>query len=463
MDRFDVAVLGGGPGGYVNAIRAAQLGKRVAVIEAERVGGVCLNWGCIPSKAILRSAELFDDLRHADAYGLVAERIGVDYPRVIAQSRKAADRLVKGVESLLKKHAIALVPGRGVLSAPDRVRVEAAGGVRELAAGQIVIATGSTERTLPGLDIDGAVVMTSRQALEAQRIPASLVVIGGGAVGVEFAYLYAAFGAAVTVVEMERQLLPGADAEVAEELRRSFRRRKIAVLTETRFKELRRRDDAGAEIAVSGPGGDQTLAAAQVLVAVGRAPLSQNIGLETVGIRTRNGFIETDQWLQTSCASVRAIGDVIGPPLLAHKASEEGIAAAEFFAGDRRVPIDYGMIPTCVYCQPEVASVGVTEEQARARGGDLRVGRFPFAALGKAVATGHRDGFVKLIVDARYGEILGAHIVGKGATDLIAEIGVARAMEATSADIGRWMHPHPTLSEALMEAALAAEGRSINV
>ena len=462
MDRFDVIVLGGGPGGYVGAIRAAQLGKQVAVVESERVGGVCLNWGCIPSKAILSSAELYDEMRDAPSYGLSAEKVGFDYSQVIARSRKAADRLAKGVESLFKKNKITLVSGRGVLSSPQRVRVSSNGSSRELEASEIVVATGSTERSLPGLDIDGEVIMTSRQALVAQRFPSSFLVIGGGAVGLEFAYIYAAFGARVTIVEMEKQLLPGLDVEVAEELRRSFKRRKIAVLTETRFKELQRRDERGAALVVTGPKGEQTLEAEQVLVAVGRAPLSKDIGLEALGIRTERGFVQTDEQLRTSCSSVRAIGDVIGPPLLAHKASEEGIAAAEFQAGVRRAPVDYGAIPACVYCQPEVATVGLSEDQARARGGEIKVGKFPFTALGKAIATGHREGFVKLIVEARYGEILGCHIIGKGATDLISEIGLARSVEATSADIAHWVHPHPTLSEALMEAALAVEGGSIN-
>ncbi|GIW41341.1 MAG: dihydrolipoyl dehydrogenase [Candidatus Binatia bacterium] len=462
METYDLVVVGAGPGGYVAAIRAAQLGMRVAVVEKDRAGGVCLNWGCIPSKAILHAAELYESVRDAESLGLRAEGLGFDYGGVIAHSRKAADRLAKGVESLFRKHGIVLVPGEATLETPQRVRVCANGGSRTLEGKHVLLATGSTERTLPGLDVDGRVVLTSRQALESRRFPRSLLVIGGGAVGVEFAYVYAAFGAQVTIVEMEEQLLPGTDRDVAKELERAFQRRKVVVKTRTRYKECRSVGENGAVVAFEGPEGELELRAEQVLVAVGRAPLSGGLGLEELGVEVERGFVRVDERFRTKKPELLAVGDVVGAPLLAHKASEEGIAAVEFLAGERSTGVDYDLIPSCVYCQPEVATVGLTEEEARRRGFDVKVGRFPFTASGKAVATGHREGFVKVVVDARYGEILGGHIVGRGATELISQVGLAKFAEATVTELGTYVRPHPTLSEAIMEAALAVEGRSIN-
>ena len=460
---FDLAVLGAGPGGYVAAIRAAQLGQKVAVIEEDRPGGVCLNWGCIPSKALLTGAELAESLRtHGDTFGIVAGELRFDYGKVVDHSRKCADRLCKGVEGLLKKNQITLVRGRGRLA--DRHRVEVSGedeGVVE--AAQLLLATGSTEWVPPGVEVDGTRVMTSREALESKTLPERVVVVGAGAVGVEFAYVYAMYGADVVMVEMADQMLPGADREVATALEREFRRRKIEVRTGTRFEAVKH-VAGGVQVMVTKDGQEEALAADQVLMAIGRKALSADLGLDTAGIRTdAKGFVEVDERLATSVPEVRAIGDLVGAPLLAHKASEEGVAAAEWMSGRAGHVLDRWKIPGCIYCQPQVAWIGRSEAQAReAFGDDIRVGRFPFTASGKAVASTHTAGFAKLIAEPRYGEIVGAHLVGYGATELIAEIGLGMTLEATTDEIARTCHAHPTLSEAIHESALAAEGRSIN-
>jgi len=461
VPTVDLAVVGAGPGGYVAAIRAAQLGMQVAVIEADRLGGVCLNWGCIPSKALLTGAELVENLtRHGETFGVTASGITLDYGKLIDHSRKTADRLAKGVESLFKKNKITWVRGRGRLAGPGAVDVE--GGERVEAA-HVLLATGSTEWVPPGVAVDGERVLTSREALASRRCPERLVVVGAGAVGVEFAYVYAMYGAKVTVLEMAEQMLPGADPDVAEVLQREFRRKGIEVRLGARFEGVKP-DGAGVRVAVSGAKGAEELVADQVLVAIGRRPLSADLGLEGAGVDVNaRGFVEVDDRGRTARPGVLAIGDLVGGPLLAHKASEEGIAAVEFLAGKRTLPLDHATIPSCIYAQPQVASIGLTEAQARERHGDaLRVGRFPFTASGKALAAAHPAGFVKILAEPRYGQIVGAHVVGHGATELIAEIGLAMTLEATTSEIGATCHAHPTLSEAILEAALAAEGRSIN-
>ncbi len=462
-ERFDLAVLGAGPGGYVAAIRAAQLGMRVAVVEADRPGGVCLNWGCIPSKALLTGAELVESLRkHGETFGIGASGITLDYAKVIDHSRRCADRLCKGVESLLRKNAIELVRGRGRLSGARRVEV-AGGSETAIDADFVLVATGSSEWVPPGVGVDGETVLTSREALESRRIPERLVVVGAGAVGLEFAYVYAMYGARVTIVEMAEQMLPGADPELAQALQREFRRKGIEVLLRTRFEGVERAN-GGVEVAVRGKGEATGLKADQLLVAIGRRALSGELGLESAGVALdRNGFVGVDEYFRTSAPSVLAIGDVAGPPLLAHKATEEGIAAVEFLAGVARPAVDPAKIPACIYCQPQVAWIGMTEAQAReAYGDEIRVGRFPFTASGKAVAAAHTAGFVKVIAEPRYGEIVGAHIVGAGATELVAEIALAMTLEATTAEVAHTCHAHPTLSEAILEATLAAEGRGIH-
>jgi dihydrolipoamide dehydrogenase len=462
-DRFDLAVIGSGPGGYVAAIRAAQLGLRVAVIEEDRPGGVCLNWGCIPSKALLTGAELVETLRaHGETFGVVAGELRLDYGKAIDHSRKVADRLCKGVQGLLKKNRIELIAGRGRVAGPTSVVVRGAS-ERSIEASRLLIATGSGEWVPPGVDVDGAQVLTSREALESKRVPERLVVIGAGAVGVEFAYVYAMYGAKVVVVEMASQMLPGADPEAAAVLQREFRRKGIEVRLRTRFEELKR-DPSGVRVATTGEKGAEELRADQVLVAIGRRARSADLGLEAAGVALdARGFVQVDARLRTSAPTISAIGDVAGGALLAHKASEEGIASVEFEAGLPRQPVDPHHVPACIYAQPQVAWIGLGEAEARARfGDDLRVGRFPFTASGKAIASAHTVGFAKILAEPRYGQIVGAHLVGAGATELVAEIGVAMTLEATTAELAGTCHAHPTLSEAIMEAALAAEGRGIN-
>jgi dihydrolipoamide dehydrogenase len=463
MASFDLAVIGAGPGGYVAAIRAAQLGMRVAVVEADRLGGVCLNWGCIPSKALLTGAELVENLtRHGETFGVTATGITLDYGKLIDHSRKTADRLARGVEGLFKKNRIAWIRGRGRLAGGGAVEVEGPDAQR-VEARNVILATGSSEWVPPGLDVDGERVLTSREALASKRRPERLVVVGAGAVGVEFAYVYAMYGAKVTVLEMAPQMLPGADSELAEVLQREFRRKGIEVRLNTRFEGVEKAGE-GVRVAVSGEKGAGAIDADQVLVAIGRRALSADLGLERAGVTVNSrGFVEVDARGRTAAPGVYAIGDLVGGALLAHKASEEGIAAVELVAGVRTHPLDHSGIPSCIYAQPQVAWVGLTEAQARDRfGDDLRVGRFPFTASGKAIAAAHTAGFAKILAEPRYGQIVGAHVVGHSATELIAEVGLALTLEATTSEIAATCHAHPTLSEALLEAALSAEGRSIN-
>ena len=458
--EYDLVVLGAGPGGYVAAIRAAQLGLRTAVVERDRPGGVCGNWGCIPSKAILADAALFADVKDGARRGILADNVRVDYARVIARSREVADRQARGVDLLFKKNGIAYHHGVGRLVRGGGVTVDGA----RMGARFVLLATGSRERTLPGLEIDGEVVLTSREALERPVLPASVVIVGGGAVGVEFAYVYATFGARVTVVEMEETLLPGMDADLGRELARAFARQGIDVLVGHRYQSLVRHE-GGARVTVAGADGSRALEAAQVLVAVGRAPLSDDLGLDEAGVRTEQGFVVVDANMRTSAAGVHAIGDLVGPLLLAHAASAQGIVAVETMAGRcaEGQGLDPTRVPACIYCMPEVAAVGLGEAEARARGHELRVGKFPFRALGKAMASGHTEGFVKVVSEARRGEILGVHMIGAGVTDLIAEAGLARTLEATTEELVATVHAHPTMAEALREAALVARGEGINV
>lgn len=462
MERYDLIVIGAGPGGYVAAIRAAQLGLKTVVVEKDKPGGVCLNWGCIPSKAILTSAELYETVKEGEHYGVKVHGLSCDYPQVIKRSREVAERLAKGVEFLLRKNHIPLIAGTGRLEGKNRVIVEAQSqGAQQVEADRILVATGSGERTLPGLKIDGKQILTSREALIDTEIPEAILIIGGGAVGVEFAYIYSVFGSRVTVVEMEKQLLPGIDAEVARELERVFKKKGIEVLTGTKFHSIEK-FPSRVEVTLENGGDVKRRTANKVLVAVGRTPLSAGLGLEALGVELNRGYIKVDEQMRTANETIYAIGDVNGPPLLAHVASEEGIAAVEFIMGKRDKTIDHLRIPACIYCQPEIAVIGLSEEQAQARGYEVKIGKFPFRALGKAIAAGHEEGFVKLVVDKEYGEILGCHIIGHGATDLIAEAGLARTLEATTAELSGTVHAHPTLPEAIMEAALNAEGRGIN-
>jgi dihydrolipoamide dehydrogenase len=465
MPDYDLVVLGAGPGGYVAAIRAAQLGLATAVVERDRAGGVCGNWGCIPSKAILSDAALYVEVKSAARRGIIADGLRVDYPRVIARSREVADQQAKGVEFLFKKNKVVYHHGTGRIAEGGLVVTNDGGVPEHLRAKNLLLATGSRERTLPGLEVDGKTVLTSREALESRELPASVVVIGGGAIGVEFAYVYASFGAKVTIVEMAESLLPGMDVDLGRELERSFKKQGMDILTGHRYARVERRGDGAVVTVTDGGGKEKALAAARVLVAVGRVPLTDGIGLEEAGVRTEKGFVVVDAGMRTSIEGVYAIGDLVGPLLLAHTASEQGIIAVETMVGKRRGErgLDPTRVPVCIYCHPEVAAVGLTEAEARAAGRDVEVGKFPFRALGKAMATGHTEGFVKLVADTRYGEILGVHMIGVGVTDLIAEAGLARTLEATTEELAETVHAHPTLAEALKEAALAARGQALNI
>jgi dihydrolipoamide dehydrogenase len=459
---LDLVVVGAGPGGYVAAIRAAQLGLRTAVVEMERAGGICGNWGCIPSKALLADATLLAELRDGARRGIVVDGLRGDFGVALDRSRGVAATQAKGVEHLFKKNGVAYHLGRARLSDAGVVVTDAKGKESALDAPRVLLATGSRERLLPGLEVDGEIVVTSREALEDRRLPASVVVIGGGAVGVELAYVYASFGATVVVVEMGETLLPGMDADLGRELGRLFARRGIEVLVGHRFEQLQH-NGPGATVAVRGPDGIRALPTERVLVAVGRQPLTDGLDLARRRIRTERGFVVVDAAMRTSAPEVSAIGDLVGPLMLAHTASEQGVVAVEAMAGHAsRAALDPASVPMCVYCQPEIAAVGLTEAQARERG-PVKVGRFPFRALGKAMASGHTDGFVKLVVGARHGEVLGVHMIGQGVTDLIAEGTLARTLEATTGELIDTVHAHPTLAEALREAALAAEGRAINM
>jgi dihydrolipoamide dehydrogenase len=464
--RYDLVVIGSGPGGYVAAIRASQLKMRVAVIERDQPGGVCLNWGCIPSKALLNSAETIESIRGAGKeHGIEVGEIKFDFKRVIARSRDAADKLSKGVRFLLRKNKIDYIEANAIITGPHTVALRPAVGkavppAEAIEADRILIATGSGEKLFPGMTL-GEGVMTSREALIYDHLPESIVIIGAGAIGAEFGYFYRAFGAKVTIVELESQMLPGFDAEIAEELRKSFVKRGVAVLTSHGFKSMERKDGAWS-VALDAAGAPKTVEAEAVLVAVGRNPLSPDLGLETIGVEADRGYIKIDDSFRTTCPSVYAIGDVARPPLLAHKASAEGVAAVEIMAGVRDPGFDLLSIPGCIYCEPEVAMVGLSEAQARERGIEVKVGKIPFRSNGKAVAINQTEGFVKIVAGKQFGEVIGCQIIGRHATDLIAEIVLGRTLEATTGELGHSVHPHPTLSESIMEAALAAEGESIN-
>jgi dihydrolipoamide dehydrogenase len=456
MRNYDLAVIGAGPGGYVAAIRAARLGMRVAVAERDAPGGVCVNRGCIPSKAILKSADLFSEMKNASAYGINCQGLAADYGEVIRRSRKVAERMSKGVRFLFKKNGVDLIAGNAALTSPQTVRI----GPEEIGAKRILVATGTAVRGLPGIEPDGRTVLSSDDALVQETPPRSVVVLGGGAVGVEFAYIYRVFGAEVTVVEMMDQLLPRVDGEVAAELSKAFRRQGIRVLASASAKGF---DRAAGTLTVVVGGREETISAEKVLVSVGRKPVTEGMGLEACGVELERGFIKVDDSFRTSCPSVYAIGDVIGGMMLAHEASAEGAAAVEMMAGAAVRRPDPDRIPACIYCQPEVAVLGLSEEEARRRGIPVKTSKFPFTALGRAVASGHTEGFVKMVAEERYGEVVGCHIVGHGAPDLISEISLARTVEATFREIGRTVHPHPTLPEAIAQAALMLGGEEIDV
>ncbi|HZS32157.1 MAG TPA: dihydrolipoyl dehydrogenase [Methylomirabilota bacterium] len=462
-ERFDAVVVGSGPGGYVAAIRAAQLGRRVAVVEADRPGGICLNWGCIPTKALLRNAEVLQLFQRAGEFGVSLEGLRADYAVAHARSRQVAERMSRGVEYLFRKRQITLIPGRGTLLAPGAVRVAAAdGSARTVEAAAVVLATGARPKSLPGVAIDGVRVISSDEALRLDRVPPSIVVIGAGAVGVEFADVFASYGTQVTVVEALPRLLPLEDEEISRHLARSFAKRKIDVRAGARVQSVRAGGDA-VRVEIEHEGQAARLEAAMVLMAVGRGANTGDLGLEALGVTVARGFVQVSPRMETSVPGVYAIGDVAGPPLLAHKASAEGIVAAEALAGAAPGPLDYRAVPSCTYCHPQVASLGLTEAQARADGRAVRVGRYMFVANGKAQALGEPEGLVKIVAAGDTGEILGVHVIGAEATELIAELALGKTLEATVEEVGRTIHAHPTMAEAVMEAALDAMGEAIHL
>jgi dihydrolipoamide dehydrogenase len=461
--EFDLAVLGGGPGGYTAAIRAAQLGMSAVVIEREALGGVCGNWGCIPSKAILSAAEIYDRARRGAEMGIVAGNLSFDYAKIVAHSRASAERVSRGVASLLRKHKIPMIAGEGRLDAQRRLVVTGEKGSEPVAAARILLAAGSGEKLLPGMSIAPPRVVTSRELLAETTLPASIAIVGGGVIGVEFGYALAALGVAVTIVELEAQLLPGAEPEIARELARSFGRRGISVRTRCAFRSLAV-DGDGVRLEAEEKGQVVELRAERCLVAVGRRPLSAEIGAQEAGIALEKGFVVVDERYQTSVEGVFAIGDLIASPQLAHVASAEGVAAVETMAGVRPPGrIDPRRIPACVYSHPEVATIGLTEAAARAAGYDVKTGLAPLRAFGRAVAGGETEGLVKIVSETRYGEILGCHIVGACATEIIAEAAVAIGLESTVHDLARTVHAHPTFAEAVMEGAALTLGEAINL
>jgi dihydrolipoamide dehydrogenase len=464
-NQFDVIVLGGGPGGYVCAIRAAQLGMKVAVVEKDRMGGVCVNIGCIPTKALLHSAFVANEARHAAELGVSVGEVKTDYGVAMKRSRKVADQNSRGADFLMKKNGIEVFKGTGTLKPGRKVEVRLESGSQELSASRaVVIATGSRPRDIPaiGLKFDGRTVISSTEALHMESAPATMAIVGAGAVGTEFADVFGAFGTAVTLIEALPRILPVEDHECSDVVARAFKKRGIRVFAGAKIEKARPKS-GGVSLTFETGGAKQTLDAEVVLVAVGRAPNTEKIGLEALGIALEKGFIKVDGKLQTSVPGYHAIGDVAGPPLLAHKGSREGIVCAEAIAGRKTHPIDYDNVPGATYCHPEVASVGLTEERCKEAKLDYVVGRFPFSANGRARGTGETDGFVKIIAGKKYGEILGAHIVGAHATEMIHELVSARTNEYTVEEVELAIHAHPTMAEAVGEAALDAMGRVIHM
>lgn len=460
--QFDVTVVGAGPGGYVAAIRAAQLGLKVGLVERDKLGGICLNWGCIPSKALLKSAELHQMFKKAEEFGFSYTELKYDWKKIIKRSRDISERIAKGVEYLMKKNKIEVLSGTGKLTGKNSVEVSKDGKVvATITTKNIILATGGKPREISGVVIDRKKVITSSEAMMLEYQPKEMIIIGGGAIGVEFAYFYNSFGTKVTIVEMLPSILPKEDKEITKILEASLKKQGIDILTNTKVESVEAGE--GVTVKVSGKEGTKSLKADIALVAVGVDGNVENIGLETAGVKYDKGAIATDEIGKTSVDNIYAIGDVTGPPWLAHVASHQGIIVAEHIAGKKTHGIDRNNIPSCTYCQPQVASVGMTEEAALEAGYKVKVGKFPFRPLGKAMAIGETEGTVKLIFDEQYGELLGAHIIGSEATEMIAELGVAKTLETTYEELLRTIHAHPTLSEAIMEAAGQAYNEAIHI
>jgi dihydrolipoamide dehydrogenase len=461
--NYDVIIIGSGPGGYVAAIRASQLGLKTAIVERESLGGICLNWGCIPTKALLKSAQVFEYINHAADYGIKTAPAEADFGAVIKRSRGVADGMSKGVQFLMKKNKIDVIMGTAKVKPGNKVEVKGADGTQqELTAKNIIVATGGRSKELPSVKQDGKKVIGYRQAMVLPEQPKSMVIVGSGAIGVEFAYFYATMGTKVTVVEFLDNIVPVEDEDISKQLLRSFKKVGIEVMTSSSVESVDT-SGAGCKVQVKTASGMQTIECNIVLSAAGVVANIENIGLEETGIKTEKGKVVVDEFYNTSVKGYYAIGDIVGGQALAHVASAEGIICVEKIAGHNPEPLDYNNIPGCTYCSPEIASVGYTEKAAKAAGYELKIGKFPFSASGKASAAGVKDGFIKMIYDAKYGELLGAHMIGANVTEMIAEIVVARKLETTGHEILKSVHPHPTMSEAIMEATADAYGEVIHL
>ena len=462
---FDLIVIGGGPGGYVAAIRASQLGMTAACVEAEKLGGVCLNIGCIPTKSLLTSALLVNEVKKAEQHGISTGEVSVKLGPAQERSRRVAAQMNKGVGFLFKKNKVSHIQGWGRLAGDGKVEVETEDGTETYSAKHIIVATGSRPRSLPFLEVDGEKIWSSDDALFQEDAPETLAIVGAGAIGMEFADIFEAYGSDVTVLEALDRVLPVEDHEISAQMEKAYKKRGMTIHTGARLEKAEPGDDGVTLTFKDKDGEEQTLTVDRVLSAVGRVPNTGDVGLDAAGVElTEKGdFVQVDEWMRTNVDGVYAVGDCAGGALLAHKASHEGIACVEKIAGEAHGPVDYGNIPNCTYCHPEVASVGLTEEQAKEAGHDIQVGKFPWVGNGRAVAHGDAEGFIKVIRDKKYSEILGAHIIGPHATELIAEFVVGRHLETTAEEMEKAIHPHPTLSEAVAEAALASLGRAIHI
>ena len=461
MAKFDLAVLGGGPGGYVSAIRAAQLGLKTCVIDQDKLGGICLNWGCIPTKALLKNAEVYHYIKNADTYGINVGKVSVDFKKNIKRSRDVSNRLSKGIEFLMKKNKITHIQGTGKLTSKTSLEVNNKQKTDTIEADKIILATGARSRSLPGMEFDGKRVISFKEAMILDSPPKKMIIIGSGAIGSEFAYYYNEFGTEIHLIEMMDSILPVEDSDVSKEVAKSFKKSGIKVSTETKVSKIESLKTK-VKVHIEKKGKKEILEGDVALLAVGVTGNIENIGLEELGIITDQCAITINEFNQTNIPTIYAIGDVSGPPWLAHVASAQGHVAADHAAGHETKPVNYSNIPSCTYCQPQVGSLGMTEAQAKEAGHGVKIGKFLFQASGKAMAVGNTTGFVKLVFDSKYGELLGAHIVGAEATELIAELGLAKGLEATWEDIAMTVHAHPTLSEAIMEAALDAFGSAIH-
>ena len=461
--NYDVIVLGSGPGGYVTAIRASQLGLKTAVIEKESLGGVCLNWGCIPTKALLKSANVYEYINHAEDYGIKVSSHKADFNAVVKRSRSVAEKMSGGVQFLMKKNKIDVIMGTGVVKPGKNIEVTEKDGKKTIYSGKnIIIATGAKSRQLPNLPQDGKQVLGYREAMVLPKMPKKMVIVGSGAIGVEFAYFYNAMGVDVTIVEFLPNIVPVEDIDVSKQLEKTFKKKGINIMTNSSVEKVNK-SEKGCEVIISTKKGEEKINCDIVLSAVGIQPNIENIGLEETGIVVDGGKIVVNEFYETNITGYYAIGDVVAGQALAHVASAEGITCVEKIAGHHPEPIDYNNIPGCTYCSPEIASVGMTEKAAKDAGHEIKIGKFPFSASGKASASGHNDGFIKLIFDAKYGELLGGHMIGANVTEMIAEIVALRKLETTGHELIKTIHPHPTMSEAVMEAAAAAYDEVIHM